>query len=64
MKKLGVKLTFRVLVSRSNGRVVKEYIRESKYAAKRQKRRLEDKYDDTYVVTIEPITSGEIAPTH
>ncbi len=45
--------TFRVVLRRANGRFVKEKEVYSRYAAKEQKRRWEEKYDEaTYYVEI------------
>lgn len=43
---------FRVVLRRANGRFVKETETNSKYSAKEQKRRWEEKYDATYRVEI------------
>lgn len=41
-----------ITLHRSNGREAKSRKRKSKYAAKRLKKQWEDKYDDTYYVTV------------
>lgn len=43
----------RVVVRYANGRFVKEFPVTSKYAAKKRKRALEARYDDTYRIEIE-----------
>ncbi len=43
---------FRVILRRANGRFVKEKEVNSRYAAKEQRRRWEERYDATYYVEI------------
>lgn len=46
---------YKITLFRGNGRVVKEKVRTSKYAAKLTRDAWEEKYDDSYYVTIEPV---------
>lgn len=47
--------TYAVVLRRRQGnRYVREWPVGSKYAAKKRRRRLEARYDDSYVLTIEP----------
>jgi hypothetical protein len=45
---------YQVVVRRENGRLLKEFPATSKYAAKKQRAKLEKLYDETYSVTVEP----------
>lgn len=52
--------SYLVVVRRTNGRFVKETKRHSKYGAKSLKRQLEEKYDDTFYVTIEEVPASDV----
>lgn len=49
----GSPVTYRVLLRRRNGRIVRTYPAASKYAAKKLRDWLEDKYDDSYYAEYE-----------
>jgi len=50
---MGRDAVYTVTVRRYNGRHMQAYTRNSEYSAKKLKRELEEKYDDTYYISIE-----------
>jgi hypothetical protein len=45
----------RLVLRRANGRYVRAWPARSRYAAKRLRRELEETYDPTYLLVIEPL---------
>jgi len=50
---MGRRAVYEITLRRPNGRWVQTYTRNSQYSAKEIKRILEEKYDETYYVSID-----------